>query len=148
MLFRLSRRNEVGPFVVARRPDDEQQLSRVPTNALKAQLAIGLSHILARQQITIKEVRQLRQIDAVLGDVRLAFGFVEGDHKSNCRCILTDTTADPPGRGGHEACWSPIACSAYYCEFVALAHRLNTWLVTMDKKVRRAFPERGVSLGS
>jgi predicted nucleic acid-binding protein len=37
-------------------------------------------------------------------------------------------------------------CSAYDCEFVALATRLNTKLVTMDKKVLRAFPERAVSL--
>lgn len=90
----------MGPFVLARRPDDEQHLSGVPTNALKAQLAVGLSRILARQQVTIKEVRQCRQIDAVLGDVRLALGFVEGDHKSDCRCILTDASGDPPGRGG------------------------------------------------
>lgn len=39
-------------------------------------------------------------------------------------------------------------CSAYDCEFVALAHRLNTRLVTMDKKVLRAFSGRAVALGS
>ena len=37
-------------------------------------------------------------------------------------------------------------CSAYDCEFVALAIQLNTKLVTMDKKLLRAFPKRGVSL--
>jgi predicted nucleic acid-binding protein len=37
-------------------------------------------------------------------------------------------------------------CSAYDCEFVALACRLETKLVTMDKKVLRAFPKRTVSL--
>ena len=37
-------------------------------------------------------------------------------------------------------------CSAYDCEFVALANRLATKLVTMDKKVLRAFPKRTVSL--
>lgn len=37
-------------------------------------------------------------------------------------------------------------CSAYDCEFVALALRLDTKLVTMDTKLLRAFPGRAVSL--
>lgn len=37
-------------------------------------------------------------------------------------------------------------CSAYDCEFVALAGHLNTKLVTMDKKVLKAFPQHAVSL--
>ena len=37
-------------------------------------------------------------------------------------------------------------CSAYDCEFVALAKRLDTKLVTMDSKVLRAFPKHAVSL--
>ena len=37
-------------------------------------------------------------------------------------------------------------CSAYDCEFVALAVKLNTKLVTMDKKALRAFPKRSVAL--
>ena len=37
-------------------------------------------------------------------------------------------------------------CSAYDCEFIALATKLNTKLVTMDKKVLRAFPNRSVAL--
>jgi len=37
-------------------------------------------------------------------------------------------------------------CSAYDCEFVALAERLNAKLVTMDKKVLKAFPKRAFSL--
>lgn len=37
-------------------------------------------------------------------------------------------------------------CSAYDCEFIALAIKLGTKLVTMDKKLLRAFPERTVAL--
>ena len=37
-------------------------------------------------------------------------------------------------------------CSAYDCEFVALAMNLNTQLVTMDGKLLRAFPKFAVSL--
>jgi predicted nucleic acid-binding protein len=37
-------------------------------------------------------------------------------------------------------------CSAYDCEFIALAIKLNTKLVTVDKKLLRAFPKRVVAL--
>lgn len=37
-------------------------------------------------------------------------------------------------------------CSEYGCEFVVLANRLDAKLVTMDKKVLKAFPKRAVSL--
>lgn len=37
-------------------------------------------------------------------------------------------------------------CSAYDCEFVALAMRLGTKLITMDAKLLRAFPRHTVSL--
>jgi len=37
-------------------------------------------------------------------------------------------------------------CSAYDCEFVALAKRLNVKLVTADKKILKAFPAIAVTL--
>jgi predicted nucleic acid-binding protein len=39
-------------------------------------------------------------------------------------------------------------CSAYDCEFIALAMKLDVKLVTMDKKLLRAFPERVVALSA
>ncbi|MBL8425374.1 MAG: type II toxin-antitoxin system VapC family toxin [Candidatus Accumulibacter phosphatis] len=39
-------------------------------------------------------------------------------------------------------------CSAYDCEFVALAMKLNTKLVTMDKKLLQAFPECALQLAA
>ena len=37
-------------------------------------------------------------------------------------------------------------CSAYDCEFVALAMKLGSKLVTMDKKLLRAFPKQAAAL--
>ena len=37
-------------------------------------------------------------------------------------------------------------CSAYDCEFIALAIKLNTKLVTVDKKLLREFPTRAIGL--
>ncbi|WP_458069831.1 type II toxin-antitoxin system VapC family toxin [Rhodanobacter sp. BL-MT-08] len=37
-------------------------------------------------------------------------------------------------------------CSAYDCEFIALANKLDTKLVTMDKKLLRAFPKVAIAL--
>ncbi len=38
------------------------------------------------------------------------------------------------------------ACSAYDCEFIALAIKLDSMLVTVDKKLLKAFPTRAVAL--
>ena len=37
-------------------------------------------------------------------------------------------------------------CSAYDCEFIALANHLDTKLLTQDKKVLRAFPSTAISI--
>ena len=39
-------------------------------------------------------------------------------------------------------------CSAYDCEFIALAMKLDTKLVTEDKKLLRAFPSRAAALSA
>jgi predicted nucleic acid-binding protein len=38
------------------------------------------------------------------------------------------------------------SCTAYDCEFVALANELDTRLVTMDRKLLQAFPDRVMAL--
>ncbi len=40
------------------------------------------------------------------------------------------------------------SCSAYDCEFVALAKYLNAPLLTSDKKILREFPEIAINLNS
>lgn len=39
-------------------------------------------------------------------------------------------------------------CSAYDCEFIALAIKLDTKLVTADKKMLKAFPNRTTALAA
>ena len=39
-------------------------------------------------------------------------------------------------------------CSAYDCEFIALAMKLDTKLITMDKKLLRAFPKRAIAFSA
>ncbi|MET0378564.1 MAG: type II toxin-antitoxin system VapC family toxin [Spongiibacteraceae bacterium] len=39
-------------------------------------------------------------------------------------------------------------CSAYDCEFIALAKKLDSRLVTMDKKLLKAFSGRAVALNA
>jgi len=39
-------------------------------------------------------------------------------------------------------------CSAYDCEFIALAMKLDTKLVTLDKKLLRAFPKQTANLSA
>lgn len=39
-------------------------------------------------------------------------------------------------------------CSSYDCEFVALAHHLNTPLITQDRKVLREFPSTAISVSN
>ena len=39
-------------------------------------------------------------------------------------------------------------CSAYDCEFIALAMKLDTTLITLDKKLLRAFPKRAIALSA
>ena len=39
-------------------------------------------------------------------------------------------------------------CSAYDCEFIAVAEKLDVKLVTMDKKLLKAFPSRAIALNA
>ncbi len=37
-------------------------------------------------------------------------------------------------------------CSSYDCEFIALAHHLNTLLITQDKKILKDFPSTAITV--
>jgi predicted nucleic acid-binding protein len=39
-------------------------------------------------------------------------------------------------------------CSSYDCEFVALAHYLNTTLITQDQKILNEFPSTAISISN
>lgn len=40
------------------------------------------------------------------------------------------------------------SCSAYDCEFIALAHQRDTQLVTQDKKILREFPDTAITIAA
>ena len=61
--------------------------------------------------------------------------------------LLADTEYDVPSFEILQLV-SASTCSAYDCEFAALAKRLGIKLVTADKKVLREFPETAISLAT
>jgi len=67
--------------------------------------------------------------------------------QTSAETLLADREFDIPS---HEVLRlvSLSTCSAYDCEFVALARQLRTKLVTADQKVLKAFPETAVSLAA
>lgn len=67
------------------------------------------------------------------------------DIQSEAEDLLSGTEYEVDSRSVLELVRSS-ECSAYDCEFVALAMRLHTKLVTMDGKVLRAFPDIAVAL--
>lgn len=70
------------------------------------------------------------------------------------QCQALQAEAEDLMQGGELAVDSKIVlqltasstCSAYDCEFVALAVMLQTQLVTMDKKLLREFPQVAMAL--
>ncbi len=51
----------------------------MPSNALKAGFSIVFTRIFASEQLTIKEMGQLRQINTMRRSIELALGCVEGN---------------------------------------------------------------------
>ena len=74
--------------------------------------------------------------------------------RSELRNVLTQNQAEDLLKDGeYEVTSTSVltltntsSCSAYDCEFVSLARSLDKQLVTVDKKLIRAFPENCVSL--
>ncbi len=83
----------------------------------------------------------------------LAGGLRRGDFSFEQACalqreaeaLMAETTFDVDSLSVFEHV-AHSDCSAYDCEFVALAHQLGTRLFTMDKKILRAFPDRAIPL--
>lgn len=67
--------------------------------------------------------------------------------QSEAESLLSDAEFEVDSRAVLELVQSSD-CSAYDCEFIALATKLNTKLVTMDGKLLRAFPARAVALNA
>jgi predicted nucleic acid-binding protein len=65
--------------------------------------------------------------------------------QSRAESLLADCEFEVPSQDVFQLV-SLSTCSAYDCEFVVLAKRFNTNLVTADKKVINAFPGIAVSL--
>jgi predicted nucleic acid-binding protein len=63
-----------------------------------------------------------------------------GAVQAEAESLLEATSYDVPSRQVL-ALVATSDCSAYDCEFIALAQQLGTRLVTMDKKLLRAFPQ-------
>ena len=85
-----------------------------------------LAGYMRRKTITFESAREL-QVEA---ESLLA----SGEHEVDSRLVL-ELVRDSD-------------CSAYDCEFVALAKMLGVKLVTMDAKLLRAFPECAVALSA
>jgi len=58
---------------------------------------------------------------------------------------LVDVPGEPPDGGEILRLAHASGCTAYDCEFVALAQRLGLPLVTADSQVLKAFPETALS---
>lgn len=65
--------------------------------------------------------------------------------QNSAEMLLAATEFDVPSREILQLV-SKSACSAYDCEFVALAKALGVKLVTSDRKVLKAFSETAISL--
>lgn len=65
--------------------------------------------------------------------------------QASAEALLADREFDVPSHDVLRLV-SQSPCSAYDCEFVALARRLGTKLVTADQKILKAFPDTAVSL--
>ncbi|MFN2317133.1 MAG: type II toxin-antitoxin system VapC family toxin [Gemmatimonadales bacterium] len=78
----------------------------------------------------------MRQRDLTLGDARRAHDLAEQ--------LLAGREFTVPGARVLEMV-AASDCSAYDCEYVALAEELAAPLVTADRQLLRAFPERAIS---
>ena len=71
-----------------------------------------------------------------------AFGVME-----QAEILLIDREVEPPNLDVLQLS-AKTRCTAYDCEFVAVARQLGIPLVTLDRQILRAFPDTAVSLHS
>lgn len=85
MLVTISAGNQIRPSL-AIGPYQHRYTAPKPAKALQALLAVEFAGVFFGQHRRIENASTLGQIDAVLGEVGLALGFVESDH---ARIVLT-----------------------------------------------------------
>lgn len=75
----------------------------------------------------------------------IAYLMLPGDLTAAAEDLLAGNEANPESKAMLQLV-AKSQCSAYDCEFVALAQQLKCALYTMDTKVLNAFPETAKSL--
>ena len=109
-------------------PDAEDALARDPNWA---------APLLWRSEFRNALLTHVRQRDLPIEEAIRVADDAENQMSGHEYTVITHRVLQLASRSG---------CSAYDCEFIALAHYLGIPLVTTDREILRAFPTVAVSL--